>query len=849
MAAAACHGRPRTARACHCAPASRVGRARLQRGGGHRRRGRRALRGRARGDGPAVGDPRGRQREHGRDAASGSRRCSATRASGCCATTPTAARATRCAAGCSRRAASCGCTATPTARPRCALAARPARGRRARRRRGRRLARSRRARASGAASRCGAGSSGAASRSSAGPMLREPTRDLFCGFKLWRAEAAEAAFSRARLDGWTFDAEALAMARALGYRLREVGIVWTDREGSRLSMPRVLVPVVRELLAARAHVRAARDAPGRACPGRRAAGGTRPAPRRRDAPRLGRPGGARAARRARRRSRWRRSPACCCASGSAAAISRAATASWSSTSCSTSTGCARRASTCSSPTSTTSRPGRARSCIPGLLLSGALHALGLGMAAAYLVWKPVAVLALWAGALAWAGRFLERARRPRLAAAVLALLFASPVAAVVGWPGLGGERTRFHFDFLGGELSAGNYLWGYLFTAIAVGLLPLGLLAYERGADRGCAAAAGLLSRGCSRGRARPSCSCCSPRRPSSGAAANAAAAPAARARGAATAAPLAYYLALSQLGRRPGSSPARANDFGAWPWWVTVLGLAPLAVPAAFASGAPRTTSAAGRCGCGRSRRSRSSPAGRDLPLPRVPGARAAARRARRARRSRARLRTGGGGRRARRCSWCPARSTASTSCARAVNAGRQPFFLDATASTTRCAGSTRAPARAACWRRSTAGCWCPPTPGARRGSAPAPGRRTSTRARRPPSGCSPGGWIARRRRRSCAARARASCSRDCHGRADIGAARGRLTEPPRRFGCATVWEVAVIAHGAPAGALPALRSTRARDRGAVVLAYHVAFHRGAEGGRAVAVRASSTSACRSSS
>jgi dolichyl-phosphate beta-glucosyltransferase len=86
-------------------------------------------------------------------------------------------------------------------------------------------------------------------------VLREPTTDLFCGFKLWRAEAAVAAYSRSRLEGWTFDAEVLAMARALGFRLRETGIVWTDREGSRVRMGRILVPVVRELVAARLHVR------------------------------------------------------------------------------------------------------------------------------------------------------------------------------------------------------------------------------------------------------------------------------------------------------------------------------------------------------------------------------------------------------------------------------------------------------------------------------------------------------------------------------------------------------------------------------------------------------------------
>ena len=86
-------------------------------------------------------------------------------------------------------------------------------------------------------------------------ILREPTRDLFCGFKLWRAEAAEAVFSRTRIDGWVFDAEALALARALGYRVVETGIVWSDREGSRLSMTRVFGPVLRELLAARRQVR------------------------------------------------------------------------------------------------------------------------------------------------------------------------------------------------------------------------------------------------------------------------------------------------------------------------------------------------------------------------------------------------------------------------------------------------------------------------------------------------------------------------------------------------------------------------------------------------------------------
>jgi dolichyl-phosphate beta-glucosyltransferase len=95
-------------------------------------------------------------------------------------------------------------------------------------------------------------------------VLREPTHDLYCGFKLWRGEAAQAVFSRSKLDDWVFDAETLALARALGYRVRETGIVWSDRDGSRLSMPRVVLPSVRDLLAARRNGRREAARPGAA---------------------------------------------------------------------------------------------------------------------------------------------------------------------------------------------------------------------------------------------------------------------------------------------------------------------------------------------------------------------------------------------------------------------------------------------------------------------------------------------------------------------------------------------------------------------------------------------------------
>ena len=113
----------------------------------------------------------------------------------------------------------------------------------------------RRARTWAAASRSGAGSRAGASGCSAALVLREPTRDLFCGFKLWRAPAAEAVYgaTRARgLDVRRRDARDGARARLPDHRDRDP---WTDREGSRAL----------DAAGDRArHARAARGAPARA---------------------------------------------------------------------------------------------------------------------------------------------------------------------------------------------------------------------------------------------------------------------------------------------------------------------------------------------------------------------------------------------------------------------------------------------------------------------------------------------------------------------------------------------------------------------------------------------------------
>jgi hypothetical protein len=74
-------------------------------------------------------------------------------------------------------------------------------------------------------------------------------RDTQCGLNAFRAAAADALFSDATVDGWSFDVELLALARRRGDRIVEVGIAWTDDRRSRVRPLRDLVAVVREAAA------------------------------------------------------------------------------------------------------------------------------------------------------------------------------------------------------------------------------------------------------------------------------------------------------------------------------------------------------------------------------------------------------------------------------------------------------------------------------------------------------------------------------------------------------------------------------------------------------------------------
>jgi hypothetical protein len=252
---------------------------------------------------------------------------------------------------------------------------------------------------------------------------------------------------------------------------------------------------------------------------------------------------------------------------------------------------------------------------PGFLISGVVHDVtGLSIPASYIgLWKPVAIAVTFLGAL----RYVRRLLRPggqRHAGLVLALFAVMPASALVAWSGWGGKPREYSFDFISGEMWSGQYLWGYLMTAIAVFTLPLVLLGIERyrrdrrpavlawstlgalvvcwlqpwqGATlalivigvegyRWFASGRGARRPGSPESRGEASSSC--RERPAWPLVAVIAA----------IALPAAYYLALGhfdpawELAGKSNAAGAQAE--WKWPWWAMVLTVGPLAAPALLA-------------------------------------------------------------------------------------------------------------------------------------------------------------------------------------------------------------------------------------------------------------------------
>jgi len=75
--------------------------------------------------------------------------------------------------------------------------------------------------------------------------------DTQCGFKGFRSYAAEDIFCRTKIDGFSFDVEALFLAQRLGYTIKEIPVEWYNDERSTLNPVMDSLRMFRELLRVR----------------------------------------------------------------------------------------------------------------------------------------------------------------------------------------------------------------------------------------------------------------------------------------------------------------------------------------------------------------------------------------------------------------------------------------------------------------------------------------------------------------------------------------------------------------------------------------------------------------------
>ncbi len=84
-------------------------------------------------------------------------------------------------------------------------------------------------------------------------ILHLPVSDFTCGFKAYRASAAETLFSRSRIERWGFDAELIFLASQLGFSLQEVPVIWQNDPRTKVRFPHDILRSLRDLVAIRLH--------------------------------------------------------------------------------------------------------------------------------------------------------------------------------------------------------------------------------------------------------------------------------------------------------------------------------------------------------------------------------------------------------------------------------------------------------------------------------------------------------------------------------------------------------------------------------------------------------------------
>jgi glycosyltransferase involved in cell wall biosynthesis len=83
-------------------------------------------------------------------------------------------------------------------------------------------------------------------------------QDTQCGFKCFRAAAAEQLFHYQTLNGWSFDIEILFIAHRLGYRIIEIPVNWYYRPESKINAVRDALRMISDIFLIRTNARRGR---------------------------------------------------------------------------------------------------------------------------------------------------------------------------------------------------------------------------------------------------------------------------------------------------------------------------------------------------------------------------------------------------------------------------------------------------------------------------------------------------------------------------------------------------------------------------------------------------------------
>lgn len=72
--------------------------------------------------------------------------------------------------------------------------------------------------------------------------------DTQCGFKLFKNNVAYDIFTRQKLNGFAFDVEAIYIAKKLGYKIKEIPIIWIDSPNSHVGIATDSIKMFMDLL-------------------------------------------------------------------------------------------------------------------------------------------------------------------------------------------------------------------------------------------------------------------------------------------------------------------------------------------------------------------------------------------------------------------------------------------------------------------------------------------------------------------------------------------------------------------------------------------------------------------------